>query len=378
MRKQLIAASLVSIILLPALVGASGVLGGERYILERGEVHAGNAYAIGEKTLIAGTVQGDLLAMGSQIVLVGGVKEDLLAVGGDIQLSGSVDGDARLGGADILVSGTIGGDLAVAGGRLYAARGSRVGGDVLIVGGDAQIESEVLGAIRVSGGEVMINGPVAGVVEVQGGRLVLGEQARLGRDLIFRGPDEPIIAPGAVIAGETRYTPDDFGSRRFGHAASGVGVMVMVATLVMSLAAALLLFGLFKHRTAVLTHLALAALPMNAGYGILSLIAAIVASLLLSMSVIGLPVGLFGLFAIGIGVSIASALSGIVFGSWFARVALRQAEHQPTFTSVLWGTLGLGFISIVPVIGWIIALFFSLVSLGVVARVAYHRFWVNR
>jgi cytoskeletal protein CcmA (bactofilin family) len=378
MRKQLLVAGLIGVVVLPVIVGASGLLGGDRYILQRGESHSGNAYAVGKRVLIAGDVQGDLVSTGGEVIITGDVQDDVLVAGSEIQLSGTVGGDARLAGAEALVSGVIAGDLAVASGRLYAVRGSRIGGDLLIVGGDAQIEAEVLGSVRISGGEVAINGPVKGVVEVQGGRLVIGEQARLDGDLIYRGPDEPLIAPGAVILGETRYEEDDFGSRRFAHAASGFGVLIILAILLMSVFAAVLLFSLFKHRTGVLTHLALADMPMNAGYGILAVVVAVICSVLLSVSIIGLPVGIFGIMIIGVGTSIASALSGIVFGSWFTRVVLRKAEHQPTLTSVIWGTLALQCISAVPVFGWIVALFFCLVSTGVVARVAYHRFWVNR
>lgn len=377
-RNKIIIGGIFAAVVLPLIVGAASVWSQERFVLEQGETRAGNVYAISQDGFVAGKVEGDLVMAGGSSVVTGEIKDDLLIAAGNTQISGSIGGDARLVTGESTVTGSIGGDLVLVGGKAYITGGSSVGGDLLVLGGELTLEGAVKGRARISGGEIIINGPIDGNLEVQGGRLTIGEKAIIGGNLRFRGPQAPMIAPGAIIQGKTEFIRDDFGNSRFRYFAHGMGVLAGAAGLLMSLILALVFFGCFKERVRALTHSALTGFWPHVGRGLLTLILLPIIALVIMATIIGFPIGAFGMLLFGLGMILTMALSGTIFGSWVMRVIFKKGEHQPTTATVIWGTVALRLITFIPVIGWIVGLIFCSVSFGVLAHGAYHRFWVGR
>jgi hypothetical protein len=145
---------------------------------------AGDAFLAGGRVATANQVQGDLVAAGGEVSLGGAVGDDLYAAGGSVQLDAIVNGNVRLAGGDVSV-----GPATV------------VAGTLSLTGGRVQFEGNTHQSLRVAGGSVRINGEVHGDAVVRAEELVIGPDARIGGRLVFRGPAEPEIAEGAVIAG---------------------------------------------------------------------------------------------------------------------------------------------------------------------------------
>lgn len=377
-KKKLLIGGSSALILLPLLVGASGVWSSSRFVLGQDQIRTGNTYVASEESLVAGTINGDLVLVSGKAMVTGVIDDDLLAAGGSIQLAGTVGGDVRLVAGESVIGGTVGGDVAVVGGKSTVVAGTKVAGDLLVVGGQVRIDGSIGGRVRISGGEVTVNGPVTGAVEVKGGRLIIGEQAVIAGNVSYRGPQAPTITPGAVVLGKTDFTRDDFGRAQFRSFAHGMGVLAGAAGLLMSLTLALVFFSVFKKSAHALTHAALSSFWPHAGRGLLAMIALPIISVIIMLTIVGLPIGGFGLMVFGLGNILAMALSGIVFGAWIQRFVFKKSEHQPTVTTVVWGTVALRAITFIPVVGWIVGLLFCSVSFGVLAHSAYHRFWLNR
>jgi cytoskeletal protein CcmA (bactofilin family) len=378
MRKSLLALALGLVVGVPLIVGARGAWNDARFVLGHDETKTGNIYSITESTLIAGTVKGDAVMGGKSVTVTGLVESDVLAAGAHVQLTGAVAGDVRVAASELLLSGKVGGDLVLLSGRSYIAEGTQIGGNVLAAGGDMTIDGAVAGTVHISGGTIVINGPVSGSVDINGAKLTLGEKAVLSGDLHFRGPQAPIIAPGALVHGKTQYTKDDFGSSDFGRFAGGVSLGAALIMLLISVLIALVLFLVFKKHANTLLQSSLVDPWKNIGNGLIGLILTVVISGGLIVSIFGFPIGIFGLLLLAQLGILASALSGVVFGVWVVRVLFKKADHQPTVTTIVWGTIVLRLITAVPVIGWIIGALFFLMSLGVLLHEAYVRFWVNR
>ena len=377
-RNKILFVGAVLVLTLPIFVGASTMWSGNRFTLPLGEVKEGNAYLIAQNELIAGIVTGDLVTAGERVIITGAVNEDVLAAGESIQLTGVVGGDARVAGSDVLVLGTISGDLAAAGSRIYGAPGSSIGGDVVLLGGDITLEGVINGNVRIFGGRVAINGSVSGTVEVAAGKLALGEYAAVGGDLTFRGPQAPVIAPGAVIAGKTNYVRDNFGSERFEHFARGAGAVATTVALAMALVITLLFFGLFKRQAVLLTHEALSKFWSSAGSGLVAFLFVAIISVLAIITVIGIPVGIFGFLSLGATSLLACALYGVIFGTWAMRVIFKRRDYQPSIATALWGALAVRLLAFIPVVGGLVNALFFLLAFGVLAHAAHQRFWVHR
>lgn len=378
MNKKIIASAIIAGVLLPVTIGAATTWSGSRYVLQRGETHTGNAYVLSEDILSAGTVSGDLVSIGGKQVHTGRTEGDVLFAGGEVSIDGVVTGDLRGAGGEIAVYGDVGGDVALVGGKLYIAPGSSIGGDVITAGGDMTIAGAVAGRVRVSGGDVSIEGPVSGSLEIDGGRLFIGEKAVIAGDVSFRGPQSPFIDPAAIIKGKTEFIRDDFGSGRFGHAVRGLGAVAVVVLLLMSLVAALALFGFFRQSVSGLTHAALADFWPQAARGLGASILLAICSVLLMATVIGLPIGIMGLLALFGLFILGNALAGILFGAWAKKYLLRQGDATITISTVVWGTLVLNILAFMPVIGGLVNALFFFVACGILAAAGYRRFWLQR
>jgi cytoskeletal protein CcmA (bactofilin family) len=378
MKKKFIAGGVAILLLAPLIVGAASIWSQDHFVLSQNQTREGNMYVAAQEGFINGNVNGDLVIVGGNVVVSGDVSEDVLLGAGNAQLSGLVGGDARIVAGQSFLSGTVDGDVAVVAGKTYITQEGSVGGDLLVVGGETVIEGAVAGRVRISGGEVAINGTVDGDVEVQGGRLVIGDAAVIGGGLRFRGPQVPTIAPSSLIKGKVEFISDDFGGARFRYFAHGMGVLAAALGLLISLVLALVFFGLFKKNSHALTHEALAGFWPNVGRGVLTMVGLPIISLIIMLTIIGLPVGAFGLLMFGLGNILAMALSGMVFGSWVMRVLFKKDNHQPTTATVIWGTIALRVIVLVPVIGWAVGFIFCAAAFGVLSRTAYRTYWLGR
>ncbi|MDQ5932453.1 MAG: hypothetical protein QG649_538 [Patescibacteria group bacterium] len=378
MKKHLLGLAIGIVIGVPMIVGARGMWSESRFTLGQDEMRAGNMYSITEDILLAGTVKGDAVMGGKNVTITGVVENDALIGAANAQITGVVTGDARVAASELLVSGKIGGDLVLLTGRSYVAEGTKIGGDLLAAGGDMTIDGSVAGNVRISGGSIVINGPVTGTINIDAAKLTLGEKAVVTGDLVFRGPQAPIISPSAIVQGKTQYTRDDFGSRDFGRFAGGVSFGAALMKLIVGAIVALIFFGVFKKQAHALLHASFISPWRNICRGIVGLILMVVISGGLVVTVFGLPIGLFGLLLLGQLSILACALSGVVYGVWVMRVVFKKADHQPTISTIIWGTIVLRLIVTIPVFGWIIGALFFFMSFGVVVHELYQRFWVNR
>src|SRR5882762_656883 len=71
-------------------------------------------------------------------VLEGVTTGNVYGVGKSIKINGSVKEGAIAFGGDVIVQGTVEGDVAAIGGSVIQLEGSRIGGDVFVVGGTYQ------------------------------------------------------------------------------------------------------------------------------------------------------------------------------------------------------------------------------------------------
>src|SRR6478735_11425367 len=97
-----------------ALVAAFLVLVISSHAQPASEAHPGDPHA----RVIEGVVNTTVFGMGQSIRITGTVKEGAIAFGGDV-----------------IVEGTVEGDVASIGGSVIQRPGSRIGGDVIVLGG---------------------------------------------------------------------------------------------------------------------------------------------------------------------------------------------------------------------------------------------------
>lgn len=185
-------------------------------------------------------------------------------------------------------------DLILLSGTASVPRGTTVD-EVIVVRGRADIEGVALGDVIVLSGPVVIDGQVSGSVIAVSGRVSLGPNAQVGGDVRARGRIQ--AADGAAVGGAIRQyaaftwrAPIDV----FGRFAGWLAVTVSTLSL------GLLLVLVAPRGLDAVGGAGRTAPWISAGWGLAIAIALPVLVLLLAVSLLGLPLALALLFALGL------------------------------------------------------------------------------
>lgn len=244
--------------------------------------------------------------------------------------------------------------------------------DLTIVGGSAELEegSKVNGNVAILGGSLSINGEVTGDVNAMGGVVSLGDTAVIHGDVQTLGATVSRSDKATILGsiGSGQPTIPIPGAPR-PSIRSGIQVIWdMVAPIfqAFALAALAVLVSLFALRPMEHIGDAMTAQPVTTGaIGLLTAIVLPVMMVIISITIILLPVGLIGILALGIALLFGWISAGLVTGERLAQ-AFRQNWSGPVSAGV--GTLALSLagalISVIPCVGWIAPFLVAVIGLG--------------
>src|SRR3989344_7136534 len=358
------------LLVVPMLLMAAEVRVGEQPSLAGNERISDDFYIAGGNVSSAGPITGDLVAAGGNVLINSPVTQDVIVGGGSVTILGTVGDDVRVGGGNITISGQVRGDV-VAGGGQTVISGTGVGGDILWGGGTLRIEAPVGGDLKLAGGEVYLNSTVVGNVEFTGEKLTLGEGAVIEGNLTYSTPNEATVEDGALVRGATDFKQQE--SKREA-AKADVAAFASAAGLfgfLMRLAAALVL-ALFFHRYAVTLVQSIVQRPLlELGRGFAAFAITPIASIILLMTILGVPLGILGLIAFVAMLIFASLLAPVVLGSVVHKLVLKPATYQVTWLTILIGVVLYSILGWIPVIGWIAKFALLLVTLGAIVKVKW-------
>ena len=322
-------------------------------------------FAAGETVTLSLTATDDVFAAGSDIFVRGAKLAHAITAGGEISFEDFTAGDVIAAAGEIdVVSGEIADDFVAAGGSIDLKRAARIGGDVVVAGGELTIEAPIGASLRAAGGEIELDGEVAGDVYLDGGRVTIGPEARIHGALTHRAR-EIQISPQAQIDGEVtvlRPRPEP----NFAHMAQ------VAAWMTFSIVLGFLLLGVivalaFPRLMNDVAQIARAHPLSMLGFGLLLAIFAPILILLLVITVFGIPVALAFGAAFGLMWFLAFVSAGYAFGM-FLRSRVRQGDGAPDMAErALWVTIGLIALCLacfIPVIGVFVWLVASLLGLG--------------
>jgi cytoskeletal protein CcmA (bactofilin family) len=187
--------------------------GGDEVIIGKDEVVNDDLYVGAGKFTLDGTVKGDVLATGEVMTINGTVEGDVMAAGQTVIINGTVTGSVRIAGAVLFIgeNAKIGGDVIGAGASLEARKGSSIGQDAVIFGGQALLAGDIIRNVKVFVGGTELRGKIGGNVEAE-----VGDAQHNGPGPMMYIPQSPIpvpdvkggltIDPAAKIGGKLTYT----------------------------------------------------------------------------------------------------------------------------------------------------------------------------
>lgn len=276
---------------------------------------------------------------------------------------------------------TLDGSLAVFGGNATIEEDASVNGDIALFGGNLTIDGDVNGNIALFGGNLTISGKVDGDIVVGGGQVSLTETAVVDGDIATIG-GQVTQEPGAQITGEivnnappfgvpnVPNTPDipnvpntpnfDLSFNPFWEIAGVLGRALAVAAIGM-------LLTLFLQPQLERVADTITRQPLMAGsFGLLTLVVAPLAILIMSLTLILIPVALIVAFVIipmawlfgmiALGQEVGERFTKAINQTW----APVLATGFGTFLLLLIG----GFVGLIPCFGWLLSFIVSLIAIG--------------
>lgn len=352
---KIIALSALSLFVFPILTLAAEFRTGQQPSLPSGEKTEENLYMAGGTVVSAGNANKDLLIAGGTVLASGPVADDMFVVGGNITVLGRISGDLRVGGGNIAISSDIAGDVVVGGGQITFS-GKLIGGDAAIAGGSVIIGSEVKGSLKIAGGEIYINGPIGGDADIKAEKLTLGPNADIKGDLKYSAIKTVVIEEGGQVRGETVFTQlkgNKEIKRNVVGAIFGFLTLAFAAKFLMLLTAALVLGLVFRRYSKELVEKATLNPLKELGRGIITLIVLPILSVILLITVIGIPLGIIGLLSFAILSIFAMIITPIFLGALVHKWIFKKSAYTVNWKTILLGAAVYMILGLIPFLGWI-------------------------
>ncbi|MXX89958.1 MAG: hypothetical protein F4213_21760 [Boseongicola sp. SB0677_bin_26] len=315
---------------------------------------ADDLFMAGDRVTGRVDITGSAHLAGRKVTMEGAVSGDLYAAGEEVAIQGDVSGDASLLGRTVSVA-RVGGDLRVAASDLQV--GGNIGGNAIIAGRDVAFDAAVGGDVTLAARNVDW-GEAASIA----GRLIIHEEELGDLEVPERVASVDRIERREVEGREVERQQEP----RRSHWRSSIGDFlfeVIVVTILAVLIAALMPTRLAKMQRQVLAR------PIHTLWlGFLSLSAVTGASILLAVTIVGLPLVAALVLLAFVGTIAGYAVATYVLG---ARLLLATGRPEPDSIGSRGIAAGAGafaaaVIGLVPFLGWLFAIALALAGIGAI------------
>jgi cytoskeletal protein CcmA (bactofilin family) len=298
---------------------------------QSGEVVEGNFYSRGKSITIDGTINGDVFCAGQTVVIHAVINGDVICMAKDLVLTGRVNGNVRVAAQTVVIDSVIQRSATVAAQDFSLDSDSRVGRDLTSGAKQQSLKGLIARDAIVGGTSVVLNGTVGRNMVADSNQLEIKDRGRIGGNLNYTSSNKPILNGGASIRGQVKQTTKAPKRSMFAGFIIYAYLFLLCGLLLVGL---LLVFafprfmqvtnGIVRHRfgRALLVGIvASAVFPMLI--------------VLLSVTLVGLPVAIVLLFAW----LLAMALSGPIVGYAVGRALLGRKTKSRLLMMIVGGII---------------------------------------
>lgn len=332
-----------------------------------------DVYAAGGSVNVKAPVTGDVYAAGGDITINQPVSQDVVAAGGTLTLQSTVGDDARLAGGTIIINSPVTDDLVIAGGNITI--NANVGGDLVVVGGQVVVNGNVGGSVKISAGSVTLNGTYAGPLDIKAGELNLnGTYNSSGRFVasktlavqsgtVFNAPIEYYQPTGqmnftsylknnATATYQASLAPQEKTTNWGGVAAAAMGWFALV-TLVSAMVVMGLFIGLGGSLVGQIADDLKKHFWLRSAGGLIYFIVLPVVSLILMITLIGMPLGLLSLAIFIFSLIFAKMVTAVILAAWLVRQTKKNWTGWRLWLVAVGFYIILRVLGYIPIVGWL-------------------------
>jgi len=357
------AAMACALALPPVAMAAETHHGDPGYTLAAGEEVKTDLIVAADDTRIDGDVDGDLIVFSETVEVNGHIKGDILGFARELRVNGPVDGNVRTFCQSLAITGTIGRNLMDWSDRVELSEKGRVGGTMTVGADFFRLNGKGTGDLLAFVKELEINGALGHDALIRGDRIKIGPHAEIAGNTKVVSDRTVETASGAKLGSPVEFSRPAHGprynsARYYWHQALGWGASFFFGFVLLLIAPA------FFDKVRGACQRALPAM----GFGALALIVTPIAAILVSITIVGLGVGISTVLLYLIAIYSAQ----VFVGSWLGEKILGSGAGL----GAALGRLAIGLaivraIEIVPVAGKIWIPIVWMWGLGALLMTAY-------
>lgn len=349
-------------------------MGGEKevVVVAEDEVVDDDLWIAGETVEIRGTVNGDVYVGAGVVRFSGKTTGDLVIGGGEVRVSGAVGDDLWIGAGNVNLSGVVVGDgVSIGAGSVTIDSDSQVGGSMMVGSGMVDTRAPVARNLLIGAGQVRMDAKVGGEMRVAADEIGLGPKTAIGKDLIYMAEREPRIDEAAVVKGEIRAVENQYAKQskdweKEARAAwpgvrAGMNVLSYLGALIVGLAGVWLVRKPLLGVAEQITKNMLASL----GWGLLVVVLAGPAWVMLMATGIGIPLAMIGLVLLLVDFYLAKVVVSMAAGQAMAK-QLGWEKMRTGWVYVL-GLTTYYVLRMIPMVGMFVRLVVFLAGVGGIA-----------
>ncbi|CUH78653.1 hypothetical protein [Tropicibacter naphthalenivorans] len=346
----------------------------------------------------------DIYMGGRSIVMDAEGRDDVFLAGERVDLRDPITGSAHLAGRWVEIEGAVAGDVYAMGQRVTVADpvagdvsaaaqrlrvNAEVGGDLRAMASEMSIAAPIGGNAMLTGEIVEIDAEIAGDVVFHASTVRFGPDARIGGAIrIYEEVANTVTIPDSVASPDqierrglsgNPLAPDLFGqTAKDQRAAAGLPKPApepeplptgfLSGVLVVAILGALLAV-IWPHGVAEMRRSVLGTPGRALATGFVTVSAVIGSTILLAMTLFGLfvaPVSILALIVLWVlGYIVGTYAAGVWVLGWFGGGEPMTNGERAMAAGI--GALGVGLLSLIPVVGWLLLLVLSTMGAGAVA-----------
>lgn len=334
-----------------------------------------NLYIGAVQAIILGTAKHDTAVVSGKSVLAGVFEKDVISISIETVSEGQFNEDLRIVGPNVVVSSEVAGDLFVAGGNVLITKEASIGGDLVVIAGNVNIEGDIKGKTKIVAGLVNIAGTLQGRAAVTTQKLTVGPGAKTLANVFYFAPERAVISSDASIEIPLKYnaigTIND--SQFLERALLSVNDFWILFKFVTTLVMSFILVYVFKVFSQSIVDLSRKDFWRMLVFGFVFAFLIPILALVFMISLFALPIGLILLLFYAFLFIVTPALSGILIGMVIIRLFHRD-HHEISFVDAMIGVVALIVIQFIPLVGSIFSVIMFLVSVGSIVYYLHLRF----
>ena len=329
----------------------------------------------GAEVKVRGRSSGRIWVLGADVQLDADVLDSIYAAGANAKLMGKVKADLHALGSRVTIGSAIEGDLTAVASRLEVTKEAKVGGATSLTGAKVLFAGAATGPVSIDANDAEFAGSAKGPLRIEASRVHIADGAVIDGDADFYTSAEPIIDAGAKINGHVqRHSLAEVSMLRALQANGPLASILPALFLLGSALMAGLLFLWLGRGGAEGAIDELIDSPAASGlWGVAGLIVLPVAVVLLTLTIIGAPVGFLALLALPLFLLLGYACAGLGLGEWFFNRLGEPRSAGLRALHLLAGLVCLGLLGLIPWAGTVILILAMLCGLGALLRTMHDR-----